>query len=653
MAEREEQVRDMSMGAAGGLYRNTQRSPEEARFRELVEGLDAIVAEYDVKRCAFTYVSHRAEQLLGYPAENWLTSGFWESILHPEDRDQAIELCQLFISQAVDHEFEYRLVSKEGRAIWLRESARVLRDSHGKAERLFILFMDETSRKRAETLLEAQREILEQVARGEPLETIFRAITRVMATLQPGAPCQISLGEHPDAMRVIASSHTDGDDARMLARAEVRKCWSMPIQTAAGHLRGRLDMHCPDARKPQPEERQLLEAMTHLAALALERAQAQEALRQRAEALAEADRRKDEFLAMLGHELRNPLAPMLTLVKLLPTAEGPRHARMCEVLARQVKHMARLLDDLLDVSRITRGKVQVVPEPLELEDVLHGAVEGVRPFIQQQGHHLVLELGSTSHVLQGDPARLTQVFMNLLHNAAKFTPPGGVITVSVSKDAGRAIVSIRDTGMGIPAELLPHVFEPFRQGEQPLSRHLGGLGIGLTLVRELVSMHGGSVEARSDGPGRGSEFRVSLPVSSVKRRPEARAPQEDSVPLRATRPRRLLVVDDNADAAETLVEFLQFRGHTVHMAHDGLEAIEQARSTRPEAILLDIGLPGMDGFQVAQRLRAEPLTAEATLVALTGYGQEQDRARAQAVGIQHFILKPVNLDELMRLLESL
>jgi PAS domain S-box-containing protein len=634
----------MSMEAAGELYRGLPCPPEEARFRELVEGLEAIVAEYDAKRCAFTYVSHRAEQLLGYPAGKWLERGFWESILHPEDRAQAIELCQLFTSQAVDHELEYRLIARDGRAVWLRESARVLRDSHGKAERLFILFTDETARKRAEALLEAQRRILEQVARGEPLETIFHAIIRAMATLQPGAPCQLILGAHPDDMRVIASSNMNAGDARA--------SWSMSIQTTAGHLRGRLEVHAPEARKPRPDEQQSLEVMTHLAALALEREEAQEALRQRAEALAEADRRKDEFMAMLGHELRNPLAPMLTVVKLLPTVDGPRQTEMCEVLARQVKHMARLLDDLLDVSRITRGKVQVVPEPLVLGDMLHGAVECVRPFIHQQGHHLSLEFGSTAHVLQGDPARLEQVFMNLLHNAAKFTPAGGVITVSVSEDAGRAVVSIRDTGVGIPADLLPHVFEPFRQGEQPLSRHLGGLGIGLTLVRELVSMHGGSVEARSDGPGRGSEFRVSLPVSSTKSRPEAQAPEEDSPALRATHPRRILVVDDNADAAETLAEFLQFQGHTVHMAHDGHAALEQARATRPETIILDIGLPGLDGFQVAQRLRAEPLTAGATLVALTGYGREQDRAQARTMGIQHFLLKPVNLDELMRILKN-
>lgn len=644
MSEREEQLRDMSMGTAGRLYRDTQRPSEEARFRELVEGLDAIVAEYDARSCTFTYVSHRAEQLLGYPAEKWLTSGFWESILHPEDRAQAIESCQLFTAQAVDHELEYRLVARNGRAVWLRESARVLRDSQGKAERLFILFTDETARKRAEMILEAQRQILEQVARGEPLETIFRAIIQVMTTLQPGAPCRLSLGAHPDDMRVVASSNMNAGEAR--------ESWSMPIQTTAGHLRGRLDVHCPEARKPQPEEQRLLEVMAHLATLALDREEAQEALRQRAEALAEAARRKDEFMAMLGHELRNPLAPMLTIVKLLPTVDASRQTQMYEVMDRQLKHMARLLDDLLDVVRITRGKVQVVPAPLELEDVLQGAVEGVRPFIQQQGLHLSLEFGSTAHVLQGDSARLAQVFMNLLHNAAKFTPPGGVITVSLSEDAGRVIVSIRDTGVGIPAELLPHVFEPFRQGEQPLSRHLGGLGIGLTLVRELVSIHGGSVEARSDGPGQGSEFRVSLPVSSVKRRPEARAPEEDSAPLHATRPRRILVVDDNIDAAETLVEFLQFQGHTVHMAHDGQQALEQARSTLPETIILDIGLPEMDGFQVAQRLRAEPLMARTTLVALTGYGREQDRTRAQTVGIQHFLLKPVNLDALMRLIES-
>ncbi|QRK09631.1 response regulator [Archangium violaceum] len=269
-----------------------------------------------------------------------------------------------------------------------------------------------------------------------------------------------------------------------------------------------------------------------------------------------------------------------------------------------------------------------------------------------QQHRLSVELGSASHLLQGAPARLEQVFVNLLNNAAKFTPPGGDIAVSVFEEADRVVVSIRDTGMGIPAELLPHVFEPFRQGEQPLSRHLGGLGIGLTLVRDLVSLHGGSVEARSEGPDRGSEFRVSLPVTSKQERPQDAKPVDAAPRSQTVRTRRVLVVDDNIDAAETLMEYLQFRGHTVHLAHEGPGAIGQALLQKPELIVLDLGLPGMDGFQVAQRLRGEPNMAGVTLVALTGYGQERDRVRAREAGIQHFLLKPVDLDELMRIIES-
>jgi PAS domain S-box-containing protein len=689
MPERDQQVIDSGHSLPRESRGGSRRTSEEARFQELIEGLDSIVAEYDAQRCLFTYVSRRAEQLLGYPAEDWLQAGFWESILYPEDREKTIHLCQFFTSKAVDHELEYRVVSVDGRVVWLRETARVLHDAQGKADRLFILLSDETARKRAEAVLEAQRKILEQVARGEPLEAIFRALMDVARHLLPGSSCLIKLGEQESEPRVVVSSNLDEAEARLLtgalleqpslpggatpglarvfiedvtlhprwrgprelvAKHGLRAYWSLPILTSEGHPRGRLDVHARDGRAPHPEELQLLEAMTHLAAIALERAEAQEALQRRADALAEADRRKDEFMAMLGHELRNPLAPMLTAVMLLPTAESPQRTKICEMLGRQVRHMTRLLDDLLDVSRITRGKVQVCPQPLLLEDVLHRALDGVRLTTQQ--HRLSLELGSVSHLLRGDPARLEQVFVNLLNNAAKFTPPGGDITVSVSDEADRVVVSIRDTGMGIAADLLPHVFEPFRQGEQPLSRHLGGLGIGLTLVRDLVSLHGGSVEARSEGPGRGSEFRVSLPISSTQERPPETETAEASRSPQGARTRRVLVVDDNVDAAETLMEYLQFQGHTVYLAHEGAGAIEQALLQKPELIVLDLGLPGMDGFEVAQRLRSEPSMAGVSLVALTGYGQEKDRARAREVGIQHFLLKPVDLDELMRIIET-
>jgi PAS domain S-box-containing protein len=652
MPEREQQVFDSGPPFPGDSHSGSRRSPDPARFQELVEGLDAIVAEYDARQCLFTYVSRRAEQLLGYPVENWLRGGFWESILHPEDRAQAVELCKVFTAQAVDHELEYRVVSMDGRVVWLREAARVLRDAEGKADRLFILLIDETARKRAEAVVEAQRQILELVARGEPLEAIFGALVRVAHNLLPGASCLIRLAEHENPPQVPASSDRTEADARLPAeRREGAAAWSMPILNSAGDPRGRLEVRVQDSRAPRPEESQLLEVMTHLAAIAIERAEAQRALQQRAEALAEMDRRKNEFMAMLGHELRNPLAPMLTAVTLLPTAEGPRRARMCEVLARQVKHMTRLVDDLLDVSRITRGKVQLCPEPVSLEEVLQRALEGVRPLTQQHRHRVSLELGRASHLLQADPTRLEQVFVNLLNNSAKFTPPGGDITVSVSEEGERAVVSIRDTGIGIPAELLPHVFEPFRQGEQSLSRQFGGLGIGLTLVRELVALHGGSVEARSEGQGRGSEFRVSLPMSSRQEHPRDTKPAGAPVSAQAARARNVLVVDDNLDAAETLKEFLQVRGHTVHLAHEGAGAIEQALLRTPELIVLDLGLPGLDGFQVAQRLRNEPGLAGVTLVALTGYGQEQDRTRARDAGIQHFLLKPVELSELLRIVE--
>jgi PAS domain S-box-containing protein len=359
------------------------------------------------------------------------------------------------------------------------------------------------------------------------------------------------------------------------------------------------------------------------------------------EALREADRRKDEFLAMLSHELRTPLAPIRNGLHVLRLTGGPGPAATAlEMMDRQMQHLTRLVDDLLDVARLTRGKIRLDRRPVDLAEVVTRAVEAARPLVEARQHELTVSLPAGPLPLEADPLRLAQVLTNLLHNAAKFTPEGGRLTLSAVVAGAEVVVRVRDNGVGIPAAVLPHVFELFAQADQPLDRSEGGLGVGLTLARSLVEMHGGSVAAHSDGPGRGSEFVVRLPLREGPGPGAGPAGEE-----RGTAPgaRRVLVVDDNRDAAESLAMLLRATGHEVRTAHAGPAALEAARAHRPEVVLLDIGLPGLDGYEVARRLRAEPGFKGALLVALTGYGQDEDRRRSQAAGFDLHLVKPVDL----------
>ncbi|QRN96579.1 CHASE domain-containing protein [Archangium violaceum] len=363
------------------------------------------------------------------------------------------------------------------------------------------------------------------------------------------------------------------------------------------------------------------------------------------EQLREADRRKDDFLAMLAHELRNPLAPVLTAVQLMERKleEGQDIGRERDVVERQVHHMRRLVDDLLDVSRVTRGKIQLQKRPVELVAAVGRALEAARPFSESRAHTLSARLPLVPVWTEADPVRLEQVFTNLLHNAAKYSERGGRITLSLAREGGEAVVRVEDTGMGIPAEALPHLFEPFMQVARTLDRAQGGLGLGLTLVKQLVEMHGGRVEAASEGVGRGSVFTVRLPLL-----PEARVPvePEDARPEREmpSARRRVLVVDDNVDAAELLGEVLELDGHQVTVVHDGPAALELVGGVDPDVVFLDIGLPGMDGYEVARRMRQRPGGADLMLVALTGYGQASDRQRSHEAGFDTHLVKPVELD---------
>jgi len=353
--------------------------------------------------------------------------------------------------------------------------------------------------------------------------------------------------------------------------------------------------------------------------------------------LEEAERRKDEFLAMLAHELRNPLAPIATGARLLEqTADAAQLRRIAAIIDRQSGHLARLVDDLLDVSRVTQNKIQLVMAPADVTECIQRAVEQVRPLVDEKGHalHVGVEDGGGLWV-RGDTTRLAQVLCNLLNNAAKYTPPGGRIALTARAEDDEVVVSVQDDGPGIAPALLTCVFDLFVQGQQQLSRSEGGLGLGLPLVRKLTELHGGSVSAYSAGVGQGSTFTVRLP------RGEPAQAQADGS-RRAGRARRVLVVDDNHDSADSLGLLLELGGHVVDYAYDGQSALRRAADLMPEVVLLDIGLPGMDGYAVARQLRRDTRAAAVTLIAVTGYGQEEDKARARDAGFDHHLTKPVD-----------
>ena len=357
----------------------------------------------------------------------------------------------------------------------------------------------------------------------------------------------------------------------------------------------------------------------------------------------QASRAKDEFLAMLGHELRNPLSPIVTALHLLKL-KTPTPGRELVILERQVQHLVRLVDDLLDISRITRGKVELKKQPIELDEPALRAIEMAGPLLEQYHHRLEVDVAKTGLRLHADSARIAQVIANLLTNAARYTKPGGTITLTAARENDELVLSVADTGIGMSAELLPRVFDLFVQGHRAADRAEGGLGLGLALVQSLVKMHGGVVAAASEGPGKGSRFTVRLPALD----PAESAPGSEQRPSRISLTsalRRILVVDDNVDAAELLAEVLRGVGHEVFLAFDGPSGLASAEANHPTIAVLDIGLPVMDGYELARRIHELP--GPPRLIAMTGYGLAMDRERSREAGFSAHIVKPVSVDELL------
>jgi PAS domain S-box-containing protein len=571
----------------------------------------------------------------------------WLALMHPDDRGW-IKESWLDAKAHVEGQtcVEYRIIHSELGVRWTCGWAGFERDEAGKLVRVGGINFDITERKRTEEALRTSeanfRQLVEIAQEGiwmvDALGRTEYANQRMAEML--GCALQDLLG-HP------VFEFTFEED-REAAIGLFRQC-------LAGN-RMQLDFRL---RRPDGDElwagisanRIMSDSGELRGVLALfsdvtERRRAEQALR-------EADRRKDEFLAMLAHELRNPLAPIRNAVQIMRDLDRGDTATLDwvrEVIDRQVGHLGRLVDDLLDVSRLVRGSIELRKEIVDLVQVVEWALVVARPLIQNCRHVLVVSLPAEALWLDADPTRLTQVLENLLTNAAKYTPPGGCIWLEAGGEDGQAVIRVRDNGMGIPADLQPQVFELFTQGRRSLDRSQGGLGIGLTIVKSLVEKHGGTISVRSNSGG--SEFTVRLPLSRV-RTDGVRQVQGDAGPRPVGTAHRILVVDDNEDARNSLGLLLELEGHRIAKATDGPTALALAVEFRPELVLLDIGLPGMDGYEVARRLREEPKARDALLVAVTGYGQSDDKCRAEAAGFDRHLVKPVDPDVLGRILAQL
>ena len=464
----------------------------------------------------------------------------------------------------------------------------------------------------------------------------------VGAVLRTGEPEMVA-NVSPELFERMAR---DGEHLRILRELGARSFLSVPITWRGKTLGALTYVHAESDRRYTPLDLLVATDLARRAAVAMENAHLYSELR-------DADRRKDEFLATLAHELRNPLAPLRNALTLLKGADHDPQtlAETQDTMDRQVQQMVRLVDDLLDVSRITRNRIELRRARVRLDEIVQSAVEISRALIDRAGHALEVELPAEPIYLHADLTRLAQVFSNLLNNAAKYTPDGGKILLSAEPlETGRVRVSVQDNGSGIESEMLPRVFDLFAQEDRSLERSQGGLGIGLSLVRRLVELHGGRVEAHSAGRGQGSRFTVELPITTAAEHQPPPTLAATPSPALPPRTRRILVVDDNRDAATTLTKLLRRRKHEVETVFDGEEAVRKAGEFDPEVVLLDIGLPKINGYEAAEQIRRQSPREDLVLIALTGWGQAEDRRRASEAGFTHHLVKPVMFEELLSLL---
>ena len=607
-------------------------SESEERFRNLADNLSQLAWMADEKGGAFWY-NERWFEYTGTTlaeVEGW----GWKQVHHSDHVERVVTRLQHCLDTGEPWEDTFPLRGKDGKYRWFLSRARPILDASGRIVRWIGTHTDVTEQRKAEEERQKFVSLAEQ-------SSDFIAIASLdgWGEYLNRAGCELVGIPYPEGIRfarfldLLTPSSRKLLGESIIPRVLATGAWQGEVEFA--HLRTGeripMDQVLFIIRHPETGE------PLHLATVARdirEKKRVEQELRL-------SHRRKDEFLATLAHELRNPLAALRNAVELHRIGKDAKTQGLAqEIIERQIQQLIRLVDDLLDVSRISKGKLELRRERVELRTVIRSAVETSRPVLDAAGHELVVELPEEVVYLDADPTRLAQVFLNLIHNAAKYSERGSRIYLRGSVEQDAVTVVVKDTGVGIPPEMLARIFELFAQVDHSIERSQGGLGIGLTLVKQLVEMHGGSVEARSDGVGRGSEFVVRLPAPQASpMAPEPVAPAARAAP--ATRV-RVLVVDDNRDSAESLSLLLEWRGHDVRTAHDGITALQIAETFLPQAILLDIGLPGLNGYKVAERIRANPRLANIKLVALTGWGQEEDRRRSADAGFDHHLVKPVS-----------
>jgi len=580
----------------------------------------------------------------------------WAKCVHPEDRQHAEQAVQRAL---VDGEYnaEWRVVWPDSSIHWIITRGEVFFDDAGRPLRLIGVDIDITERKRAKEKLRESEQRLEMALEAAKLGSCH--LDFGANELTSSAALKANFGRAPD-------DHFSYEDLTEMIHPDDRERVIEHIEQTMQNREeyqdeyrviwpdGSLHWIAARGRRVYGADGQPLYCDGVTLDLT-ERKQMEESLRRQTAALREADRRKDDFLATLAHELRNPLAPLRNAVRILAlrSDDSAVVAQTSELMDRQIQQMVRLVDDLLEVSRIGRGKISLQKAPVDLAEVVATAVETSRPLIEAHRHKLTVSLPHSPVRVEADAARLAQILSNLLNNAAKYTEDGGRIDLIAERAPEEAVLRVRDNGVGIAPEILPQVFDMFMQVESSTDRSQGGLGIGLTLVRRLVEMHDGKIEARSAGLGKGSEFLVRLPALTEPASEPARNPAEDSSTHVANGSRRVLIVDDNIDSAESMAVLLRLQDHEVRLAHDGEAAVDEARSFLPDVIFLDLDLPKMDGYEVAGRLRQEPAVRDMMLVAMTGYGQEEDRERTQEAGFQLHMVKPVDFNKVEELLSSL
>ncbi|HKU40275.1 MAG TPA: ATP-binding protein [Polyangiales bacterium] len=642
----------------------------EERLAETLESAEVGTWEWDIRKNRVHW-SRNIESIFGLaPGSFSGTYEAWLALVHPEDRDRAQATVVAAVEACSSYETEFRFVRPDGSIGWQHARGHIVQDESGRAQFLRGIVLDVTARRVAE---DARKSLAAALQHNEARyrafvslssEGIWRIELKQPVPIHLPADEQIEafyacgyLAECNDAMaRMYGYERAEelhgarlGD---LLVRDDPRNHAYLSAFISSGYRLGGAESQELDRfGKRRVFENSLVGVIEDGALRSAWGTQrdvtSQVAAREQAE---EASRSKDEFFAVLGHELRNPLSPILTALELMKLRDPHAFPKERAIIERQVKHVVRLVDDLLDVSRMTRGVISLDRRPLDLADAIAAGIELASPLLEHRAHHVSVNV-APGLIVDGDPTRLGQVFANLLTNAAKYTPSGGRITVTGAAEGGEARITVRDTGIGIRPDILPRVFEMFVQERQTIDRADGGLGLGLAIVRSLVTLHGGRVEAHSEGSGLGSELVVHLPL--IDHAPARAATGETPRTAPAAGAVRVLIVDDNRDAADLLADALATWGHVVQVANDAADALKMLEHWRPEVALLDIGLPVMDGYELARRIRANAALQGMRLLAVTGYGQAEDREAALRAGFDEHLVKPVDLASLRAALTRL